>query len=212
MPTKDNIRHFSHRTFGIVPAAGESRRMGEDKLLLPWDGGTVIGAVIRAWRSAGVENVVAVPHPANEALIAHLQTYDIDVVVPVHPPAEMKHTVQRALEHIDQTYAPHENDAWLLAPADMPTLSPEAIRAVIGTASDSSESVVPTHLGRQGHPVLLRWRLRDEVTRLTVGNGINTLLERDDVRRVECGPAAVANDVDTPDDYRKALAKLRGAP
>jgi molybdenum cofactor cytidylyltransferase len=44
----------SARAFAIIPAAGESRRMGEPKLLLPVNGRPLIAHTISAWLSAGL--------------------------------------------------------------------------------------------------------------------------------------------------------------
>ncbi|WP_273381695.1 NTP transferase domain-containing protein, partial [Symbiobacterium thermophilum] len=51
----------------VVLAAGESRRMGRPKMLLPWDGGTVLEAVVRSLLAAPVRRVaVVLGHRASE--------------------------------------------------------------------------------------------------------------------------------------------------
>ena len=180
--------------------------MGVDKLLLPWRGNTLIDSVIDAWLAGDVDAVVAVANPNNEPLIAHLQDRDIDVVVPDTCPLEMKHSVQHALAAIAQTYAPHDDDLWLLAPADVPLLSPEVIRQVVKRSQQTSRDIIVPVCGKlRGHPAAFRWRLADEVARLSETEGVNALLGRHEVELVECGPAAMAKDVDTPQEYRRLL-------
>ena len=41
----------------VVPAAGSSKRMGQPKLLVEFDGHTLIGRVVGALRAGGVERV-----------------------------------------------------------------------------------------------------------------------------------------------------------
>jgi molybdopterin-guanine dinucleotide biosynthesis protein A len=48
-------------TGGYVLAGGQSSRMGTDKALLPWGGGTVLDAVIRAVREAAGDVVLVAP-------------------------------------------------------------------------------------------------------------------------------------------------------
>ena len=191
-------------TFAVLPAAGDSRRMGEDKLLLPWRGATVVDAVINAWRDSGVTAVVAVANPRNQRLIAHLHNCGIDVVVPDRPPAEMKHSVQLALQFIAAEYRPTEVDCWLLAPADMPQLSPAVIRNLIEAAEQMVEEIaVPTHGGRRGHPVIFRWALAEKTFALADNEGVNSLFARHPVMQLDLGVAGVPADIDTPEDYER---------
>ena len=48
------------RSFAIVPAAGQSTRMGAPKLRLPWRGKTIIEHTIGAWLQGGVDRVLVV--------------------------------------------------------------------------------------------------------------------------------------------------------
>ena len=42
------------RFFGLIPAAGRSRRMGQHKLMLPWHDARIIDRVLQAWTSSRV--------------------------------------------------------------------------------------------------------------------------------------------------------------
>src|SRR5436305_1261389 len=145
------------RHFAIVPAAGNSARMGRPKLLLPVNGRPLIAHVIEAWERSSVDRVVVVIRPGDEALADAVKskvqspkskvdapaildlgpwTLDlfagkIDVVIPESPPPDMKASVQAALGHIEQRYSPSARDGFLVAPADMPRLSPAIIDRLI---------------------------------------------------------------------------------
>ena len=67
--TKPRVHPFE--SFGIVPAAGHSRRMGQPKLKMPWGGLTVIEQVVAAWRRGGVDHVMAVVR-ADDAELARM--------------------------------------------------------------------------------------------------------------------------------------------
>ncbi len=56
----------------IILGAGASSRMGRPKLLLPWDGTTVIGRLIAQWRELGVGQIAVVRRPDDTALAAEL--------------------------------------------------------------------------------------------------------------------------------------------
>lgn len=193
------------RAFAIVPAAGRSRRMGQPKLLLPWGNATVIEAVLAAWRSSRVSAVVSVLHSADERLAARCRAAGVEVVTPDPPPAEMRDSVQAGLEWVARTRQPLADDVWMLAPADMPTLTAEAIDAVLNADAERDRIVIPTHGGRRGHPVRFPWALADEVTRLAPDEGLNQLARRHPVQEVSVETPAVLNDLDTRADYERLL-------
>ena len=50
----------------IILAAGESKRMGQPKMLLPWGKVSVLGQVISTFQSAGIEDIIVVTGGAHE--------------------------------------------------------------------------------------------------------------------------------------------------
>ncbi len=216
------------RSFAIIPAAGHSARMGRPKLLLPWGRGTVIESVLAAWCASHVDGIVAVVRSDDGQLADVCHRAGAEVAVPETPPPEMKDSVAAGLAYIQKRFAPDADDAWLLAPADMPTLSPqvidrllaehaEAVRAAKstrerGTAKPASEGrdspgratiLVATFQGKRGHPVLFPWVLAQQVPLLVPHEGVNALLARYCVREVACGDASILDDLDTPAEYRR---------
>ncbi len=108
-------------------------------------------------------------------------------------------------------YRPEPTDAWLLAPADMPTLSVTTIGAVIDayrTAVARGGSVpaviMPRAGGKRGHPVLFSWLLATEVARLAEDEGLNALVDCFPTQFIEVAPDAICQDFDTPGDYQHA--------
>ncbi|MCA9206964.1 MAG: NTP transferase domain-containing protein, partial [Planctomycetales bacterium] len=103
------------RSFAVVPAAGESRRMGRPKLLLPWGDSTVIQTVLAAWQASRVDRVLVVVRPDDAELAEVCRRAGATVVVPGESPPEMKRSIQLALHEIHHRHAPTDADAWLLA-------------------------------------------------------------------------------------------------
>ena len=188
-------------------------RMGGQKLLLPWRGKTVIEAVIDAWRASRVDRVVVVVRPDDTELAAVVRACGVHMVIPPEPPPEMKDSVLHGLDYVRATCHPAESDAWLLAPADMPGLSPKIIdrllderEAADGTRSAPAtlaEILIPAFGGKRGHPVLFPWSLASEVMQLPAGEGLNALVSRGPLRLIECEDPAILADLDTPEDYRR---------
>jgi molybdenum cofactor cytidylyltransferase len=194
------------QTFAIIPAAGRSRRMGRPKLLLPWGDATVIEHVLATWRASSVDRVVVVVDPRDEPLARLCAQCGVQVVVPEVPPAEMKDSVLLGLAWAE-TQNPAGDDAFLVAPADMPGLAggviDRLIDAHVRSVSEGGGPTirVPRYGAKRGHPVLFPWPLAAEVARLGADEGLNVLLERHGVEDVDVAAAEIAGDFDTPDDY-----------
>jgi molybdenum cofactor cytidylyltransferase len=196
------------QSFGIVPAAGRSSRMGTPKLLLPWGDETLIASVLQAWRSSRVARVVAVVHPEVDELARVCTRAGVEVVQPATPPPDMKASVRAALAHLQKLKPDHE-DAWLVAPADIPGITAERIDTMIAAyESDARDRPahadlwVPVHDGRRGHPLLGQWGIARALDDLSENEGVSALFERLRVQEVEL-PAAPLDDVDTPADYER---------
>src|SRR5262245_32839666 len=90
----------------IVPAAGRSERMGRPKLLLPVGGTSLIARVVAALRGGGADLVIVVVAPPGlagaEALAAEAEQGGACVVVADPPPRDMRASVERGLDRLEQ--------------------------------------------------------------------------------------------------------------
>jgi len=195
-------------SFAIIPAAGRSRRMGQPKLLLPWGTSTVIEQVLAAWRQSRVTHTIVVVHPNDETLAEVCRRCGAIVVQPDQPPPEMKDSILHGLARAAE-FEPQPQDAWLVAPADLPTLQPDWINAVLAmyeglrSAHEAPRIWLPCSDGHRGHPLLLAWAFAGEVASLSAHEGLNALLDRHRLGYVDFVDAATAEDLDTPEDYQR---------
>ena len=180
--------------------------MGTPKLLLPWGraGGTVVEAVLAAWRASRVERIVVVTHPLDERLAAVCRSAGADVLTAPTPPPDMKASIRFGLEYLARVARPADHDAWLVAPADLPLLLPATIDQVIASYDPAARRPVrPRHGEKFGHPVLWPWPAAARVAALPANRGLDRLFETEPFDTVECGPDTVGGDVDTPEEYRR---------
>jgi molybdenum cofactor cytidylyltransferase len=199
------------RSFAIVPAAGRSARMGAPKLLLPLAGRAVIDHVLAAWTTSAVTRTVVVVRADDAELLARCRQFDVDVITPPSPPPDMKASVQHALTHIAAAYQPAERDAWLLAPADQPRLSARIVDQLLQAYDPASPiAIAPTWRGERGHPTLLPWSTARDVHQLAPEDGVNSLVERLQVRDIDCGTPTVLDDLDNLADYDRLAANAAG--
>lgn len=197
------------QSFAVVPAAGQSWRLGRAKLLLPWrDGRTILETVLSRWMEAKLTAVVVVtPSPQWNAELAQAvaATCRASGAIPIQPdeqPREMKDSVLLAVQHIDRCYNPSDNDVWLLAPADMPSWPSAVVERLLQAATDERVQIaVPTYRSRRGHPVLFRWKLKRLLEQLGPSEGVNALVHRVGCTELPWGDETILTDLDTLQDY-----------
>jgi molybdenum cofactor cytidylyltransferase len=202
------------RLFAVIPAAGHSRRMGRDKLLLPVEGQTVIARILDVLQSPHIAQRIVVIRPGDEALRSAVEAANGIALVPPKPPAEMRQSVEFALRWLEENSRPGSDDGWLLAPADHPLLDSHVLTQLVTHWETRRNSIlIPTCGGRRGHPVIFPWILAREVGTLPPDVGLNQLVRRHagSVVELEIGVPAILTDLDTPEDYAQLLASLRRA-
>jgi molybdenum cofactor cytidylyltransferase len=200
---------MSGRSFAIVPGAGNSTRMGQPKLLMPIVGKPLVLHTLAAWQQGGVSRVTVVVRADDASLLELMRGEDVDVVVPQLAPADMKASIRYGIEHVAAKYQPVDDDCWLVAPADMPGLSPRIIGELLGVASQQpSQVLIPTLAGKRGHPVLLPWRFAAKVASLAAKEGLSSLIEQLEPALVACDALVACSelafaDIDTPGDVAR---------
>jgi molybdenum cofactor cytidylyltransferase len=202
---------MSGRVFALLPAGGRSARMGRPKLSLPLGGRTVLEHTVSAFRRAGVEHVLVVVGPHVPELVPLAEAAGAHVCRLPEETADMRATVEQGLRWLEDRFRPGPADAWLLAPADHPTLDAEVIRRLLQARADHPERsvFVPTWEGRRGHPALIAWKHVAGIRAHPAGQGLNTYLRRcaAEVLEVPATSADVLCDLDTPADYERLLRR-----
>lgn len=218
--------------FAVIPAAGHSRRMGRPKLLLPLGESTVLERLIRAVSVPELSQIVIVVRRddiALQAAILALQHSEprLQMVLPETDPPDMKASILAAVTFIEATWAPGQQAAWLLVPADFSLLDRETTARLVArwkeiapdanrtpspsqTERESASILIPTCNGRRGHPILLGWHWAAGVAALSEDQGLNALIREAGTAVAEfpCDDAGVLVDLDTPGDYEQARKQI----
>jgi len=186
-------------TWAIILAAGESRRMGTQKLLLPYGETTVIETVVGKALDSGLDQVLVVLGADRDAVRARLEKYPLKIVTNTNYHQGMLSSVQAGFAAL-----PADAAAAVIMLGDQPAVPTSAIRTVARAARETGKGIIiPTCGGHRGHPVLISARYAPAVAVLDPSIGLRQLrLEHaGDVLEVEVGDPAVLRDLDTPEDY-----------
>ncbi len=199
----------------VILAAGESRRMGQPKMLLPFGRSTVLETVIANVLASPAEMTVVVLGAHRSRLIPLVRRYPVEIVVNPEPARGMLSSVQAGLRAL-----PRAPGAVFIMPGDHPAVPAAVFSALAEARARSGRGlIVPVHQGRGGHPLLIDLRYRAGIGRLNSEIGLRGLLalHPGDVLRLETDAAGVLFDLDRPEDYRRAAgtrgpARKRGRP
>lgn len=200
-------------TGAIVLAAGAGSRMGRQKMLLPFSGRAVVAHVVEQLKQGGiVEGTVVTGADADDVARA---VADCGFTIARNPDYTrgMLSSVRAGL-----MAAPDAWTAALIALGDQPLITSEIVRAVLLAGADPQNLiVVPTSEGRRGHPMLLPRIYWKEILTQHDDVGLRGVLRAhaDQIREVEVDSEDILCDVDTPEDYARALrraAELQSRP
>jgi molybdenum cofactor cytidylyltransferase len=194
--------------YAVVPAAGQSRRMGRPKLLLPLGSSTVIGRMLALLQRPEIAATIVVVRPDDEPLRAAVVTGGATPLQPEVAPMEMRHSVEYALRYLQGRYQPGLDDGWLLAPADHPMLDAAVLDQLIAAWRGSPGRIfIPVYRGKRGHPTIFPFRLAAEVFHLPADAGLNRLIKSyaGEIEQINVNSPGVVSDLDTPDDYERLL-------
>jgi molybdenum cofactor cytidylyltransferase len=185
--------------------------MGQPKLLLPFGETTVIGQLLATLRSSDTEQTLALVRPDDDPLCEEVTRGGGVAVQPDEPPPEMRVSVEHLLRRVEQKLDPQPGDGWLLIPADHPLLTRNTLDILIAHWRQQPEKIVlPAYGGRRGHPTIFPWSCAAKVFKLPENVGVNRLLHAhpEAVLEVPVDDPTVTLDLDTPEDYQRAVELL----
>lgn len=195
----------------VILGAGASSRMGRPKLLLPWNNTTVVGHIISQWRELGALQVSVVQRDNDLALSVELDRLNVpqsDRIVNPQPERGMFSSVLCAA---NWTGWKPEIASFAIALGDQPQLPLEMLRGLLKCHSEQPDSVCqPAFHGRPRHPVLLPRELFNELKHTNAGTLKDFLkhIPRPGVQ-YPVNDATLSLDLDTPEDYIKAMTHFR---
>ncbi|UCG24433.1 MAG: putative selenium-dependent hydroxylase accessory protein YqeC [Chloroflexota bacterium] len=190
------------RVTAVVLAAGESKRMGQTKQLLPWGETTVLGQTLANLTGSLVHDVMVVTgheSPATEAVAAGLGLPTI--YNPAYATGEMISSLQAALPSL-----PANRSAVLVMLADQPMIGTETMnQLLIAYWRGRGRLVAPQHQGRRGNPVIIDRSYFPELMALPPDSAPRALLRRhpEALFQLPVDDPAVLRDLDRPEEYQR---------
>jgi molybdenum cofactor cytidylyltransferase len=177
--------------------------MGRCKLLLPYNKGTLLEAVLAAAYQTSLTPIIIVLGHNGDKIRNVINLEGFTVVNNPNFRQGQSTSLNAGIEH-----APAACQGAMFLLGDQPRITPEVIQTLIHSFNPEQDSlVIPTSRGRRGNPVIIHRRLFSEIRDLRGDTGARLLFQRfkEQIRWVELDDDGLFLDVDTPADYRILL-------
>jgi len=185
----------------LLLAAGEAKRMGRPKLLLPLGDRTIFEVSLGNLVRSRVDEVIVVLGHRADDFLPLIRGKKVKAVINPHYSQGMSTSLRRGLDAVAS-----ESQGLMIALADQPFIPPEVIDLLIEAFLKGERGIVlPTWRGRRGHPVILSLsRYGEELRGLTGDKGAREILERhkEDILEVEVECRGVIEDIDDEAQYK----------
>jgi molybdenum cofactor cytidylyltransferase len=192
--------------WAIILAAGESKRMGFPKMLLEFNGRTMIENVIANVTDSRVNHIMVVLGAAREEIIARIGKLNINHCFNESYKNGMLSSVQCGFRNLTFDYK-----AVLVFQGDQPLITAKAIDTVIDAYLSSDKGlVIPVYKNKRGHPLLIDKKYANEIKNISSSESLHSLSDKfsTDVLEVETSESGILRDFDTYDEYNQAIINL----
>lgn len=189
---------------GIVLAAGESKRMGYPKMILPWADTTVIGQILNILHRADLNDILVITGGWHDEVEKALGGYQVRTVSNLnYKEGGMLSSVQIGIQALDPEY-----DAALITLGDQPFIKLRVVTSIVKTYRKTrSVLIVPSYEMRRGHPWLVDKILWEEILDLGKDDTLRDFLNINQslINYVLVNTNSILLDLDTLEDYQNNL-------
>jgi molybdenum cofactor cytidylyltransferase len=187
-----------------ILSAGESRRMGTPKALLPYRGSTFLEHLIEVTRHPRVGILRIVLGAGAEVIRDTLRLEEASVVINDEWEKGQLSSIQAAVRSLSAA----GTEGMILCPVDHPLVSASLVARLIEEFDSSGKLVVlPTYQGRRGHPLIFRASLYDELLQASAEVGARQVVwaHQEEVLEVATEEEGIILNLNDPETLRKAL-------
>ena len=188
--------------WALILAAGSSRRMGSQKLLLPYGQSTIIETVVDNVLNSSIDQVMVVLGANQDEVRNSLEHKAVQFCYNREHEKGMLSSVICGIRAL-----PPDALSVLIFLGDQPGISPAVTNSVIDAYTEELFGIViPVHMHRRGHPLLVDMKYRKEIEQLDLEQGLRSLRHHfpQDVLEVEVDEPGILVDIDTREDYKNA--------
>jgi len=190
---------------GIILAAGSSKRMGKQKLLLPFKDSTILEEVVKTVINCSALGEIIVVYQSEEVLNT-IKKYDVKTIY--NPIAEKGQSTSLVA---GMKSCNTKTKAYMFIMGDQPFINIDTMDAIIETWNKNPNSIiVPRYNGKNGMPTIFSSNFKQELMNVTGDKGGRDIIKAnpDTIMYVDFCDTMAGFDIDTLEDYYKCLKKI----
>ncbi|MFC1928531.1 molybdenum cofactor cytidylyltransferase [Chloroflexota bacterium] len=191
----------------ILLAAGESKRMGQPKQLMPFGQSTIVEQAIDNLSNSAVSEIIVVLGHRTEEVMKAIATKPVKVAINPNYQQGMSTSIIAGLNLIDS-----RAQAVMLALGDQPFIDSQTINNLMEAFGTHNKGIaIPVYQGRWGHPIIFATRYKGELLRLKGDIGGREIIDLhpNDVLEVAVNCEGICVDINTTNSYNLARRKLK---
>lgn len=188
---------------GILLAAGDSKRMGEPKALLPFDGITFIDSILNKLSKIGCEPIISILGASAELICEKTRVHKFQFFKNPNPEEGQLSSLQIAIEHL-----PGESDGFIMALVDHPMVKLDTYQKLYEMAkANLANIIIPEFHGQKGHPVYFGRPFFDAILHLPLDDGARVVIRENpsDILYLPVEDEGILKDIDTHKDYEDMM-------
>jgi molybdenum cofactor cytidylyltransferase len=188
---------------GVILAAGESSRMGQDKALLRWEGGTFLSGAI-AMLKPHVDLVIVVAGANANVLAPIVNSFAANLIQNHHPENGQFSSLQVGLQEVLN----RGRDTAIITLVDRPPANSKTVahlkQEFFRVVEEDKWAVIPEHEAKHGHPIIAGRELMEAFLRAPVTSNARDVehAHQSKLVYVHVADTNVVRNVDTPDQYQ----------
>jgi molybdenum cofactor cytidylyltransferase len=192
----------------IVPAAGMSRRLGCNKLLLPFKGQPLIAHAMDTLMASKVDEIIVVLGHEAEQVRAAIGDKGVRLVENPDYRLGLSTSVRAGFAAMSV-----QATGIMIYLADQPLLESGEVDFLIQALAEAGKAnksiVVPLFRGQRGNPVIVKATYKASLLAITGETGCRRLIKQnpDQVLTVEMETDHVVRDIDTMEAYERLVAE-----
>jgi molybdenum cofactor cytidylyltransferase len=200
-PNKNTLYDSQSMVSGIILAAGESRRMGQPKLLLPWGKTTILESVVDNYLRSKIFELIVVVGASRNQIKEVLTSKPVIIVENLSYKEGMSSSIRQGVKA-----ASKQAEGYLIGLGDQPLITTDIINHLITSFLKERMGIaICACQQKRGHPVIFNRKFRPALCALKGDIGGKVIIEQnpDEVKYIEVGSKAIFADIDTLEDYQK---------
>jgi molybdenum cofactor cytidylyltransferase len=188
----------------ILLAAGESKRMGRPKLLLPFGSSTILEQSVDNLLNSSVAELILVVGCTAEQLLMKIANRPVKVAINRDYRRGMSASIKAGLDLVSD-----EAKGIMLALADQPFIDSYIINCLIEAFGIGNKGIViPVYQGKRGHPVIFASKYKEKLLAVKDDVGGRQIIAEhpEDLFQMGIDSESVILDINTQRDYRALIA------